>query len=540
MKHIWLLTFTLIIQTIVSSQKIIQSNKAEMDVLIWSDEFDTDGPIDDTKWFHQTKLPAGGNWYNGEVQHYTNRLENSYVTNGKLNIIAIKESFTDQGHTKEYTSARLNSKFAFQYGKVKVRAKLPTGIGTWPAIWTLGKNITESGGYWTDTYGTTAWPACGEIDIMEHWGSNQNFVQSAMHTPSSHGGTINHGGQTIATASTEFHVYELDWNSERMIFSVDGNVHYTYNPEIKDPDTWPYDAEQYFLLNIAIQPSIAASFSQNAMVIDYVRVYEATPIEGGSESGDDNTENLHDDFEGNSTITTWTEDETILNTSFSNPFKETINTSNTVLKYEDTGGDYANVRFDTNSNFDLSSNSTFSLKIYVPSNSITGSQTNQISLKLQDGRIGAPWSTQSEIIKPIILDQWQELEFDFANDTYINIYENSPAPTKRIDFNRVVLQVNSENNKDRVIAYIDDFSYETTLVIDEEKTPNRIQIYPNPTSKKINISGKIDSVELFTMNGKSVLKTTFNTIYINQLPKGVYLIKISSRGTTLISKIIKL
>jgi hypothetical protein len=257
--------------TILKGSIIVEPKE---DGLIWSDEFNNDGAVDATKWFHQTKIPAGGSWYNGEVQHYTNRLENTNVTNGILNIVAKKETFTDQGHTKQYTSARLNSKYAFKYGKVKIRAKLPTGHGTWPAIWTLGKNITESGGYWANNFGTTAWPACGEIDIMEHWGSNQNFVQSAMHTPSSHGGTINHGGQNIPTASSEFHIYELDWNADRMIFSVDGNVHYTYNPAIKDASTWPYDAEQYILLNIAIEPGITSTFTQDAMEIDYVRIYQ--------------------------------------------------------------------------------------------------------------------------------------------------------------------------------------------------------------------------------------------------------------------------
>lgn len=95
-----------------------------------------------------------------------------------------------------------------------------------------------------------------------------------MHTPSSFGGTINHGGQNIATVSSEFHIYELDWNSERMIFSVDGVVHYTYNPEIKNSSTWPYDSEQYMLLNIAIEPSISASFSEDAMEIDYIKIYQ--------------------------------------------------------------------------------------------------------------------------------------------------------------------------------------------------------------------------------------------------------------------------
>lgn len=243
--------------------------------LVWSDEFNGNGAIDTSKWFHQTQLPAGGSWFNGEIQHYTNRTANSYVANGNLHIVAKRENFTAQGHTKTHTSARLNSKFAFTNGRVEVRAMLPTGVGTWPAIWTLGKNINEVGAYWqTRGFGTTSWPACGEIDIMEHWGDNQNFVQSAMHTPSSSGNTVNKGGQTIPTASTAFHVYELEWSPEKMVFSVDGRVHYTYNPPVKNASTWPFTADQYLILNIAIQPIIPPSFTESAMVIDYVRVYQ--------------------------------------------------------------------------------------------------------------------------------------------------------------------------------------------------------------------------------------------------------------------------
>ena len=250
------------------------SGNPVFDNLVWSDEFDGSGAINTNKWHHQTQLPNGNSWYNGEVQHYTNRTENSSVSNGILSITAKKETFTDQGVTKNYTSARLNSKFAFKYGKVEVKAKLPTGVGTWPAIWMLGKNITEPGGYWASTHGTTSWPACGEIDIMEHWGSNQNYIQSAMHTPSSFGGTVNKGGRVIPTASTEYHIYTLEWTSEKMVFKVDGIEHYTYNPAVKDANTWPFDAEQYLLLNIAIEPSIAASFTESKMEIDYVRVYQ--------------------------------------------------------------------------------------------------------------------------------------------------------------------------------------------------------------------------------------------------------------------------
>ena len=107
----------------------------------------------------------------------------------------------------------------------------------------LGKNIDEPGAYWqTMGYGTTPWPACGEVDIMEHWGSNQNYIQSAIHTPSSYGGTINHGGQYISTASSDFHVYTIEWSEQEMNFSVDGNIHYTYSPSDFNSDTWPLDS----------------------------------------------------------------------------------------------------------------------------------------------------------------------------------------------------------------------------------------------------------------------------------------------------------
>lgn len=242
--------------------------------LVWSDEFNGNGAIENSKWHHQTQIPNGGSWYNGEIQHYTNREENSFVSNGTLKVMALKETFSDQGVTKTHTSARLNSKFAFTYGYVAVRAKLPTGVGTWPAIWMLGQNINEPGGYWTPTNGTTSWPACGEIDIMEHWGSNQNYVQSATHTPSSFGNTVNKGGSTISTASTNFHIYSLEWTPERLIFRVDGTVHYTYEPSSQNASKWPFDLNQYLLLNVAILPEISPSFTQSAMEIDYVRVYQ--------------------------------------------------------------------------------------------------------------------------------------------------------------------------------------------------------------------------------------------------------------------------
>ena len=246
--------------------------------LVWSDEFDTNGALDNTKWFHQTQLPAGGSWFNGELQHYTDRIENSFVDAGFLNIVAIKESFTDQGHTKEYTSARLNSKFAFTHGRVDVRAKLPFGNGTWPAIWTLGKNISETGAYWeTQGFGTTSWPACGEIDIMEHGLHSVNEVSVALHTPSSSGNTVNTATQMLADVANDFHVYSMNWSPDQITFLIDGVGFYTYKPTTQNSATWPFDEDQYLLLNIAMSGFSGtpdAGFTQSSMVIDYVRVYQ--------------------------------------------------------------------------------------------------------------------------------------------------------------------------------------------------------------------------------------------------------------------------
>jgi beta-glucanase (GH16 family) len=265
---------------------IPQSSKAQVDVvytdLVWSDEFDSNGAgaINSAKWFHQTQLPAGGSWFNGEVQHYTNQLTNSFVNGGFLNIVSKKEPFTDQGITKQYTSARLNSKFAFLYGRVDIRAKIPTNQGTWPALWMLGKNVNEDGGFFDAQFGTTNWPACGEIDIMEH-GITQSqpagYVQSAIHTPSSFGNTTNIGGTIASNLGNDYHVYSMNWSPFQITFLVDGVAFYTYNPAVKTPNNWPFNAEQYLLLNIAmggVAGTIPSNFTQASMEIDYVRVYQ--------------------------------------------------------------------------------------------------------------------------------------------------------------------------------------------------------------------------------------------------------------------------
>ena len=259
----------------------IPGNENEIDVeytdLVWSDEFDG-STLDLSKWHHQTFGPNGGQWFNGELQHYTDNPTNSFVNSGNLHILAKKETTIQNGVTLDYTSARLNSKYAFTYGRVDVRAKLPQGNGTWPAIWTLGKNISEPGAYWeTQGFGTTSWPACGELDIMEHGLHATNEISCAIHTPSSSGNTVNTEILPLPDVANDYHVYSMNWSPDQITFLVDGVGYYTYNPAVKDASTWPFDLDQYLILNIAMggfAGPIDSNFTESPMIIDYVRVYQ--------------------------------------------------------------------------------------------------------------------------------------------------------------------------------------------------------------------------------------------------------------------------
>ncbi len=149
----------------------------------------------------------------------------------------------------------------------------------------LGKNINEAGGFFNAEFGTTNWPACGEIDIMEH-GITQSqpagYIQRAIHSPSSFGNTVNHGGTIASNLGNDFHVYSMNWSPFQITFLLDGVAFYTYNPAVKNASTWPFDTEQYLLLNIAmggVAGAIPSNFTQATMEIDYVRIYQNTQID---------------------------------------------------------------------------------------------------------------------------------------------------------------------------------------------------------------------------------------------------------------------
>jgi beta-glucanase (GH16 family) len=244
--------------------------------LIFSDEFEYEGRPDTQKWHHQIIPPENGSWHNGELQHYTDRAENSYVSDGTLKIKALKEQYTYNGSTKAYTSARLNAKIAFTYGKIEVRAKLPSPAGTWPAIWTLGANSNETGNYFGNQYGSVGWPLCGEVDIMEQTGWDKNSTISHFHW-----GDLNtkeykeEGGEvSISNASTEYHIFSLEWDSNNLKTYVDDKLVHTF----PNGTNRPFNHEHYLILNIAMGGNLGGNvpdnFTEGTFEIDYVRIYQ--------------------------------------------------------------------------------------------------------------------------------------------------------------------------------------------------------------------------------------------------------------------------
>ena len=249
---------------IFTTTKPIQNTGPEIDYtnLVWSDEFNIDGAPDATKWNYDLgRGPNNDGWGNNEKQNYTTSASNVIVEGGSLKITAKKEA----SGGVDYSSTRLKSdgKFKFTYGKIEIRAKLPIGKGTWPAIWMLGSNFL-----------TKPWPACGEIDIMEHVGNNQNVILSTLHYPGHFGGGGNTGSKTIPNVSTEFHVYKAIWSPKSVTTYVDDvQIH-----KVANDATLPFNSDFFLILNVAMGGNLGGlidpAFTQSTMEIDYVKVFQ--------------------------------------------------------------------------------------------------------------------------------------------------------------------------------------------------------------------------------------------------------------------------
>jgi len=254
--------------------------------LVWADEFETAGKPDSTKWGSEI-----GFFRNNEKQYYTDSLKNVRVEKGYLILEAHKEKIANKDFksdnykgkswlqyivktdSAQYTAASITTKglVEWTYGKIEVKAKLPKGVGLWPAIWMLGENRKEVG-----------WPACGEIDIMEHVGHQKDSIFGTIHTKAYNHMVGTQKGKKIFIDKPydKFHIFSIEWTPEKMDFLLDGIVYNHIKNEHKTTDEWPFDQNFHLKLNVAIggglggKEGIDDSIFPQQMVIDYVRVYQ--------------------------------------------------------------------------------------------------------------------------------------------------------------------------------------------------------------------------------------------------------------------------
>jgi beta-glucanase (GH16 family) len=245
--------------------------------LVWSDEFDTPGLPDPSKWKYDTSRNADG-WFNNEKQYYAaSREKNARVANGRLVIEAHSEDLSSAGLAdwgkQKYTSTRLITQGLgdWTYGFFEIRAKLACGRGTWPAIWMLPSNQSVK------------WPAGGEIDIMEHVGFDPGVIHHSIHTSAFNfsRGTQKTSSHTVPDACDAMHKYQLLWTADFMVFGVDDQPKLLFRKESDKQARWPFDQPQHLLLNIAVggnwggQKGVDDAAFPAQMEVDYVRIYQA-------------------------------------------------------------------------------------------------------------------------------------------------------------------------------------------------------------------------------------------------------------------------
>ena len=233
--------------------------------LVWEDTFNNDGRPNEDNW--QIEV-AGHGFGNNEAQFYTDRLQNVCIKDGILHITAHKEKYEHRA----YTSAKLTTKGKkhIMYGRVEVMAQLPIGKGTWPAIWFLGTNMKEAG-----------WPACGEIDLMEHVGHNPEQIHFSLHSRTNHHLIGNQPTLALKVPGIlkGFHEYSMDWSEDKFIFYIDRKEIVRFNKKDYVPRAeWPFDQPFYLILNLAIGGTWGGEIDDQifpaVMKFQYVKVYE--------------------------------------------------------------------------------------------------------------------------------------------------------------------------------------------------------------------------------------------------------------------------
>ncbi|HLK76223.1 MAG TPA: glycoside hydrolase family 16 protein [Streptosporangiaceae bacterium] len=242
--------------------------------LAWSDEFDgaPGAPADRKAWQAET---GGSGWGNQELQYYTDEPGNAALDGAGNLAIVVRRVDPGLGRRpyggRGYTSARLISRdrVPVRYGLIQARIKIPRARGIWPAFWMLGQDIGQSG-----------WPGCGEIDVMEHFGTGPATVHGTVHGP----GYAGRGGISASCAvgpslGRDFHVYSVAWEPGQILWYVNDDLYHAVTPADLDGKPWVFDHEFFLLINVAVggtasvPPDESVIFPQT-MLIDYIRLYE--------------------------------------------------------------------------------------------------------------------------------------------------------------------------------------------------------------------------------------------------------------------------
>lgn len=556
--------------------------------LVWADEFDYSGAPAPEKWGYDI---GGGGWGNNEVQTYTNSLNNSWANDTVLNIKAIKTG-------NFWTSARLitKNKMDILYGRIEIRAKLPVGRGTWPALWMLPTDWVYGG-----------WPKSGEIDIMEHVGYDPGRVHASCHTEA-----YNHSIGTQVTSdimvpdfSTNFHTYSIEWSESYVKMFVDDTQYFTFfNDNTNNYKTWPFDRRFHLLMNIAIggnwggAQGIDPTLTEALMQIDYVKVYSKTlvpKISGPTSSVA--FRNLVFKVPNNPEATyqwVFPQDVTILSGADS---------ATVYVKWGETAGD---VIATITTSCDTVTTPTHSVILkYGPSGDIyfvpmnpngtpawyqVNTNGNQSTLLESDTVLKINYDITQPLNMPAVGYDFP-LITDFSGFAYFGFKFKADPPNNpqiiRLDlidqsnhtnqpnvlsisnpvcdgnYHTYLIQVNSTSSFDLGSVkklrfffnygvygvagtgefFIKDvfFSVDNSLGLPESEDVKWLQLFPNPTDGPVFIPQNINviSVEVRNMAGQLVKQyhQNINTFNVSDLPKGIYFVKLNEKEKTYYSKI---
>lgn len=229
---------------------------------IWADEFNgpAGAPPDPNRWSHEV---GGSGWGNQELQYYTDRQDNAAL-DGKGHLVITARADNSARScwygTCRYTSAKITTygKFSHLYGRYEARMRLPDGPGLWAAFWLQGDNFRKVG-----------WPACGEIDVVEHLGNEERKVYGSLHGPG-HDSVTGFEVPGVRAMSDGFHIFAVDWRPDSISFSVDGRNYRTEPRNAADRSGGEFERPFYILLDLAVggqwpgEPDYTTRFPQSS------------------------------------------------------------------------------------------------------------------------------------------------------------------------------------------------------------------------------------------------------------------------------------